>query len=203
MSIYLVRHGRDDEGYRGGWSQRGLNAEGYRQSERLGIYLKENKQLYNIHRIVSSDLSRALDTAGEIAAKLGLSVERDSDWREANNGAVAGMPNEIADKRYPGLYFAGLRMDERYAGGESPLEFYTRIKNTFERWRREQEEQLHRENVLVVTHGGVINVVYHLVRELEWTNLSKEFPSSYTSVHKIEHSSGKWEIELAHQERNT
>lgn len=28
MRIYLVRHGMDNEGYRGGWSQRGLVAEG-------------------------------------------------------------------------------------------------------------------------------------------------------------------------------
>ena len=203
MSIYLIRHGRDDEGYRGGWSQRGLNTEGYRQSEQLGIYLNENKQLYKLHRIVSSDLSRALDTAGEIAAKLKLTVEPSREWRELNNGAVAGMPNEIADERYPGLYFAGLRMDERYAGGESPLDFYTRIKAVFEQLVREQMEQHHKENIVVVTHGGVINVIYHLVRGLEWSNLSKAFPSTYTSVHKIEHSSGKWAIQVAHPGSST
>ncbi|MNY56617.1 hypothetical protein D3C86_1927170 [compost metagenome] len=37
MSIYLVRHGRDDEGYRGGWSQRGLNTEGYSKQYIGGI----------------------------------------------------------------------------------------------------------------------------------------------------------------------
>ncbi|WP_256701631.1 hypothetical protein [Paenibacillus sp. P3E] len=40
MAIYLERHRADGEGYRGGWSQRGLVTEGYRQSERLGRYLK-------------------------------------------------------------------------------------------------------------------------------------------------------------------
>lgn len=37
MALYFVRHGVDDEGYRGGWSQRGQNVECYRQSEKLGI----------------------------------------------------------------------------------------------------------------------------------------------------------------------
>lgn len=84
MAIYFVRHGVDDEGYRGGWSQRGLNAEGYRQSEKLGSYLKDNQSTYQIHRIVSSDLQRALDTANEIARFLNLSVESSADWRETN-----------------------------------------------------------------------------------------------------------------------
>lgn len=38
LAIYLVRHGKDDEGYRGGWSQRGLNTQGYRQAEKLGCF---------------------------------------------------------------------------------------------------------------------------------------------------------------------
>lgn len=36
MAIYFVRHGQDEEGYRGGWSQRGLIDEGIRQAEKLG-----------------------------------------------------------------------------------------------------------------------------------------------------------------------
>ncbi|MNI68013.1 Phosphoserine phosphatase 1 [compost metagenome] len=194
MTLYLVRHGKDDEGYRGGWSQRGLNTEGYRQSEQLGTYLRENRNRYNIQQIVSSDLQRALDTAGEIAAKLGLQVEPNGDWRETNNGVIAGMPNEIVDERFPGL-----RMDERYPGGESPLEFYTRIKAAFEQICDEHQERQHSENSLIVTHGGVINVIYHLVRGLEWSNRPKAFPSSYTSVHRVSQVGGKWEIEADYQ----
>ena len=52
MAIYLVRHGQDEEGYRGGWSQRGLIDEGIRQAEKLGQYLNEHKHDFNIHRIV-------------------------------------------------------------------------------------------------------------------------------------------------------
>lgn len=203
MSIYLVRHGKDDEGYRGGWSQRGLNTEGYRQSEQLGLYLREHDHLYPIHRIVSSDLRRALDTAGEIAAKLGLTVEPSSDWREVNNGIIAGMPNEIVDERFPGLTFGGLRMDQPYPGGESPIDFFTRISETFGKLCREQSEQQHSENVLIVTHGGVINVIYHLVRGLKWSNQPKDFPSAYTSVHNISHSGGKWEIQPVYQGSQT
>lgn len=196
MAVYLVRHGKDEDGFRGGWSQRGLIVEGYRQSEKLGRYLKENRDTYNIHRIVSSDLQRALDTAYEIANSLDLPINSSRIWRETNNGLIAGMPNEIVNERYPGLYFSSLRMDERYPGGESPIEFFTRIQETFEQLCEEQTGRNHSENVLIVTHGGVINVIYHLLKGLEWTNKNKSFPAANTSVHKVEHRDGKWEVTL-------
>ncbi|GIP31977.1 phosphoglycerate mutase family protein [Paenibacillus sp. J2TS4] len=48
MAIYLVRHGKDEDGYRGGWSDRGLIDEGIRQSEKLAQYLWDNRSLYKI-----------------------------------------------------------------------------------------------------------------------------------------------------------
>lgn len=194
MAIYFVRHGVDDEGYRGGWSQRGLNVEGYRQSERLGSYLKDNQSTYQIHRIVSSDLQRALDTANEIAKFMNLPVESSTKWRETNNGIIAGMPNEIVNERFPGLYFSSLRLEERYPGGESPLEFYLRIKETFKLLCEEQSTNNNLENVIIVTHGGVINVVYHILKGLEWTNKKNSFPASNTGIHKVENSNGQWNL---------
>ncbi|MEK3685983.1 histidine phosphatase family protein [Paenibacillus sp. FSL R10-2736] len=196
MAIYLVRHGKDDEGFRGGWSQRGLITQGYRQSEKLGRYLQDNQSSFNIKRIVSSDLQRALDTAGELARELGLPLERSMDWREMNNGVIAGMPNEIVNERFPGLYFSGLRMDERYPGGESPLEFFTRIKEAFGRLCEDQANRHPEGNLMIVTHGGVINIIYHIIKELDWNNRGSKFPASYTGLHTIEIQDGKWIVSL-------
>lgn len=196
MAIYLVRHGADDEGYRGGWSTRGLNTEGYRQSEKLGRYLKENQDLFKIKRIISSDLARALDTAGELARELELPVERSMDWREMNNGVIAGMPNEIVNERYPGLYFSSLRMDERYPGGESPQEFFSRIREAFTRLCEEQAGRGPDDHVMIVTHGGVIDNIYYILKELDWNNQTTPFPAYYTSIHKIERIDGKWSLTL-------
>lgn len=196
MAIYLVRHGMDEEGFRGGWSQRGLIVEGYRQSEKLGSYLKQKQSRFQIHRIVSSDLQRALDTANEIGRFLNLSVERSEHWRETNNGVIAGMPNEIVNERFPGLYFSSLRMDERFPGGESPTEFYKRIEESFHLLCEEQSSNNHLENVILVTHGGVINVIYHIVKGLEWTNRNKSFPASNTGIHKLEYCNGQLVLTL-------
>lgn len=72
----------------------------------------------------------------------------------------------------------------------------TRISGAFAKLCKEQENTLPTENVIVVTHGGVINVIYHIVRGLEWTNKSVKFPASYTSIHKIEYQAGKWEFTI-------
>ena len=38
---------------------------------------------------------------------------------------------------------------------------------------------------MLVTHGGVINILYHIVKELEWSNNQKWFPVANTSIHRI------------------
>lgn len=196
MAIYLVRHGQDEEGYRGGWSQRGLIDEGIRQAEKLGKYLNEHKDDFNIHRIVCSDLQRAYQTASILADKLSLPFHSSEDWREMNNGLLAGIPNSLAEEKFPGLYFSSLRMDERYPGGESPRENFARIKETFTRLCQDQLETNDHENILVVTHGGVINIIYHLIKDLAWSNKNPFFPAANTGLHRVEFRDGRWELTL-------
>lgn len=196
MAIYLVRHGQDEEGYRGGWSQRGLIDEGIRQTEKLGQYLNEHKHDFNIHRIVCSDLQRAYQTASILADKLSLPFHGSEDWREMNNGLLAGIPNSLAEEKFPGLYFSSLRMDERYPGGESPRENFARIKETFTRLCQDQLETNDHENILVVTHGGVINIIYHLIKDMAWSNKNPFFPAANTGLHRVEFRDGRWELTL-------
>ncbi|UOQ86582.1 histidine phosphatase family protein [Gracilibacillus salinarum] len=194
MAIYLVRHAKDDESFRGGWSQKGLINEGIQQATKIGKYLHENQKHFQIDRIISSDLTRARETAANIVESLPLPVEHAEEWREMNNGDLAGISNIEAGEKYPGLYFKSLRMDERYPGGESPIEFFNRIKQAFNETCEEQLEKNHKENVLIVTHGGVINIIYHLLNEKEWTNKNKSFPIFYTSIHQLEYINDQWEV---------
>ena len=70
MILYLVRHGKDDETVRGGWSDQPLTAEGICQAEAMSITMTER----NIRHIYSSDLPRAMQTAEILAEKLQLPV---------------------------------------------------------------------------------------------------------------------------------
>lgn len=184
MKIFFVRHGKDDENYRGGWSNLGLVQEGVEQAKRLAKYLKEKSAEYGITYIVSSDLPRAKETAEIIANELGLSVETNERLREADNGDLAGMLNEEALEKYSGLFWGMLKPDECYPNGESPNIFFARIKTWFEAFLEECKK--FDDNVLVVTHGGVINVVYHLVKDMEWSNTKKSVPVGNCSVHVLD-----------------
>ncbi len=182
MNVIFVRHGQDDDRYRGGWSSLGLQEEGRRQAQCVARYFR-NQTAYLITAILSSDLPRALETARYLSDALELSVQPDPQLRETNNGCLAGMRNEEALIKYPGLFFSSLGMDEAYPEGESPRDFYLRIKNWFEVFI--QQSKTHQGDILVVTHGGVIHVICHLVRGLEWTNKKRSFPVGNCSIHVL------------------
>ena len=47
MYIYLIRHGKDDETVRGGWSNSPLTEEGILQVHRLADEIEKNQNLLN------------------------------------------------------------------------------------------------------------------------------------------------------------
>ena len=193
VKAIFVRHGKDPEGYRGGWSNLDLTPQGVDQAKRLAEYLKENQHRYQISAILSSDLQRAMTTATFAAQALDLKIQKEPRLRETNNGDLAGMLNETALRRYPGLFFSTLEMDEAYPNGESPRAFYERIKKWFEDFCVQNHGL--GESVLIVTHGGVINVLYHLLKGIEWSNKRKPFKADYCSVHVLNMDTMTFEAE--------
>lgn len=186
MMCYLVRHGQDDSTVRGGWSSALLTAEGVSQVHALAASLLQNPNICPavIH---TSDLPRARQTAEILGNVLQLSVIENHLFREVNNGDLAGMKNEIANFRYPGLYWNTLGWDEHYPNGESPHEFFARIHCA---WSALHKEIITTEqNAMLVTHGGVINAILYILNKLEYSNKRKPFPVSHASMTAMEISS--------------
>ncbi len=148
---------------------------------------------FKIAKIISSDLSRTLSTANEVAKKLDIRIELDKDLREMNNGDLAGMLNKEALVKYPGLFFNTLKMDEKYPNGESPEDFYKRVKKWFDNIICKYKDS--NENVLIVTHSGVINIICHIVKDIEWTNKNKSFKVSNVAIYKL-NCEGKLKFEM-------
>lgn len=193
MNILFVRHGKDSDQHRGGWSQLDLLPEGKREAEALADYLAQHKEDYHFMKIITSDLKRAETTATILAETLQLPLEKERDLRETNNGDLAGMLNSEADQKFPRLYFRSLAMDEHYPNGESPREFYQRIKTWFELFLKENHNS--DETQIVVTHGGVINIIYHLVNQIEWTNKSNLFHVKHCSISLLNTKTLVFEVE--------
>ena len=193
MKILFVRHGKDSAQHRGGWSQLDLLSEGKREAETLANYLAQHKENYHFTKVITSDLKRAETTAMILAEKLQLPLEKVSTLRETNNGDLAGMLNSEANQKFPRLYFRSLAMDEHYPNGESPREFYQRIKTWFQRFLQENNNS--DETQIVVTHGGVINIIYHLLNQIEWTNKSNLFHVKHCSISLLNTKTLAFEVE--------
>lgn len=73
-------------------------------------------------------------------------------------------------------------MDERYPGGESPEEFYNRIIRDFKRIILENESY---KNIIIVTHSGVINIIYSYINNIEWSNKMKSIKISNDSIFSL------------------
>ena len=106
MKIFLIRHGEDDERYKGGWNRLPLISRGKRQVSKLANYLEKRQKDFKIEKIISSDIVRTRQTAKIINNKLHLPIEYTRKLREMNNGVLAGMKVKDAIKQYPGVYFS-------------------------------------------------------------------------------------------------
>lgn len=164
--IYLMRHGEDDNTRLGGWSNAGLSNAGIEQVKNSAEKLIMGN--YNISQIFSSDLPRAKETAEIIADRLNLEVRFIREFREINNGSLAGMLKEQAKIKYPGKYYSALEWEQAYPNGESPKLFYERI---IAAWNNFKDNAVKSDgNTLLVTHGGVINVILCFENGEKYTN---------------------------------
>ncbi len=173
MICYLIRHGKDDDSVRGGWSGTPLTDTGTEQINQLADFISDRQKKLNIVRIFSSDLLRARQSAEIIAVRNGLDVTYLPSFREVNNGELAGMKNSDALKKYPNLFWKKLEWEEKYPNGESPRDFYERIEKAWGQFRLAVKKS--NGNVALVTHAGVIEVILSLVNGVEFTNKTKRF----------------------------
>jgi len=97
--FYLVRHGESEDNVNNiatGWSSTPLTDTGRAQARRTGRYLSD----VVFEKFVSSDLTRAIQTANIINARLTYphEIEQSSSFREWNLGKFTGLSNKVAQK---------------------------------------------------------------------------------------------------------
>ncbi len=161
--IILIRHGETD------WNRElrfqghidvPLNDMGHEQARRLGLRLAGETVQY----LVSSDLMRAQQTAAPAAQQLGLPVVTRASLREQNFGMVEGMRADEIQNLHPHAWEQWLQFREDHAmpEGENARDFHTRIMGALG-----DIAALHAgQRVLVVTHGGVLDMVWRTANGL-------------------------------------
>lgn len=172
--IYLMRHGLDDEKYVGGYSNVGLIDIGIKQVKDSVGFIKK----LNINRIVCSDIFRAKQTGEIINEDLKLEINYTSSLRELNKGLLNGMDKQLAKILYPN-YFNNLTISDRYPDGESMKDLYNRIKLLLDDIDKY-------DNSLLVTHRGVINMIYYLLNNIELDMDKRRFDVTHASIHELD-----------------
>lgn len=130
-----------------------LSEEGVAQAERVAAHVGRRER--DIRRIVSSDLSRAAQTADVVGRVLGVDVERDSRLRETFLGQWQGRTHGEIDAEYPGQR-ATWRHDATWAppGGENRVEVAARMRAVVDELL--DDDSWPGSTVLLVAHGGAI-----------------------------------------------
>ena len=174
--IYLMRHGQDDEDYIGGWSKVGLTKEGKLEVIDTALWIKDN---LHIKRVIASDIFRAMQTAEIVCDVLSLPFLPSTELREQNKGLLNGMLQEEAHMEYAEL-LDNVTVDTVYPEGESLRNLYERIKEYLEKIMTLKDD------TLIITHRGVINMIYYLLNDKELDMDKKQFGVTTASVHELD-----------------
>ena len=139
----------------------GLNATGQWQARRLGQALAED----TIDAIYSSDLQRAFATAQAIGEACGVTVTAEPQLRERHFGHLQGQTWAEIETHWPeeARLWRGRDPHWQPEGGESLMVLRERIAACVHRLAAQHVG----EQIVLVAHGGVMDVLYRLATGLE------------------------------------
>lgn len=188
--ICLVRHGEtawNAEGRVQGQLDIPLNDLGHAQARATAGALAAQ----DFSAIYCSDLARVRQTAEPTAKRLALPVEYDAALRERHYGMFESLTYVEVREKFPEQYarFRDKDPDFDFAGGESLRYFNDRSMQAVHALiARHPGEQ-----ILVFTHGGVLEMVYRHARALGLSS-PRDFEIPNAGINWVEVTPKAWEV---------
>lgn len=174
-----------------------LNQIGLRQAQAVGAALREER----FDAIYSSDLSRARQTAEPISNFLSMKLLIEQNLRERHYGIFERLTYAEVRRKFPEDYarFEARDPDYAFRTGESLRDFSGRSIAILSKIATENEGR----NILVFTHGGVLDKLYRHVTGLP-LSAERNFGIPNAGLNRIEITSAGWQIrswaDVAHLE---
>lgn len=130
-----------------------LTEQGKNQVHKLATYWKRKGMVFDL--AISSPLARAKQSAEILDQALLLKLEYDPIWMERDNGKLAGLLFEKANKEMPAPDNTPLYQPIGLTG-ESQWELYQRAGNALNRLMKNPPGKY-----LIISHGALLNMVIH------------------------------------------
>jgi len=196
--ICLVRHGETDwnvERRLQGHQDIPLNANGLAQAQALAEALADTR----FDAIYSSDLSRALETAEQVADRLGLAVVQLPAVRERNFGIFQGLTRQEAELRFPEMQARVTRREPDFVPpeGESLRQCFERIATLLD----DLADRHIGQTILLVAHGGVLDAARRFVTGMA-LNLPRDFELGNAALNWLARTDGVWRLEAWDDQRH-
>jgi 2,3-bisphosphoglycerate-dependent phosphoglycerate mutase len=155
--ICFIRHGETDwnvEKRIQGQTDIPLNETGRSQALAMAF----NAGHHEFGAIYSSDLQRALDTAGMLAERRGLEVLQLASLRERHFGIFQGLTADEGLLQFPGAHARYISRDVSFdfESGESLLRLSERVEEAVAYLTQQHPGQ----TIAAVSHGGVLEMIY-------------------------------------------
>ena len=177
MKILIIRHGESEAdilGVHEGRADFELTTKGKIQAEAMAKWVNQN---FKIHKIYSSTLKRARQTAELLSKETSLEIAFRDELMEFNNGLLAGLSREEAERKYPRI--PDLPVHKSVYGMESRLEFRYRADYILSTIINENDME---STIAIVSHGGMINQLFHSFLSLPIVS-SIHFATGDTGIH--------------------
>jgi len=187
----LVRHGEtawNTERRLQGHLDIPLNDTGRAQAAATADALADDR----FHALYTSDLARAQDTAQALAARIERPVAQITALRERHYGIFQGLTYDEAMTRHPNEYRRFMAREPGFVfpgGGESLLAFQERISLALTQIASRHVG----EHVLIVTHGGVLDVVHRLCSGKS-LDAPRDFTIPNAALNRISIENGRWTL---------
>jgi 2,3-bisphosphoglycerate-dependent phosphoglycerate mutase len=180
LELWLVRHGETTWNAVGRWQGHAdapLSETGILQAHRLAARLSGQR----FDAVISSDLSRAFDTAKIVAAKLegAPNVILEPLWREIDVGDLSGITYEESLSR--GLHHRFMPFEQRHPNGESSEDLAARASQAIEHLKLKRMGQ----RVIVFSHGGTIRRALGVILNEPDAKWVTRFPVGNTSLSRF------------------
>jgi len=191
--VIFIRHGQTEwntQKREMGHLDSPLTEKGETQAAALAGRLKGQKY----SALYSSDLGRALKTAGYISTAVNLPIITDEELRERNMGIFQGHTRKEMAELYPlewKQYNSENKFDYIIPQGESQRQRYERSVRVLNRLADLHPE----EKILIVSHGGILRGIFEYVLNLAPGN-EDSFKRRNATFNRFIKNGSQWSLDV-------